>query len=384
MHASLEKFNFAIFPYTAKDNFEVDPRRASMRRVVNAAGKMTYLGASTLSTGVIAAMAEAARHPVEVEALTDEVGDAIATAVGADAARPTASAAAGIVIAVAACLTGADPARVDLLPEIAGGRDEVVLQAGHLVDFGARIEQLARIAGARPRVVGAVNRTHRHQLDIALGERAAAVLHVVSHHAADAGSLPLETVVEAAHGYGISVIVDAAAEDDPARCLRTGVDLAVFSGHKAFGAPTSGFICGRSDLVHACAVQERGIGRAMKVGKETLAGLGQAMREWGERDPARERARLEARVVALRTALAGLEPRARLGIRHDATRGIPRLAVEVSDRALLERMVAALRDAAPAVFTRDHGLPLGVVEFDPRELDDDDIPLIRDRLTRVP
>lgn len=347
-----------------------------MRRVVNAAGKMTYLGASTLSEGVIAAMAEAGRRPVEVEALAEEVGRSIAAAVGAEAARPAASAAAGIVTAVAACLTGADLAAADRLPEVTGGRDEVVLQAGHLVDFGARIEQMVRLAGARVRIAGAVNRTHRHQLAGAVGDRTAAILHVVSHHAAP--SLPLDAVLEIARDGGVPVIVDAAAEDAPARYR--GADLAVFSGHKAFGAPTSGFVCGRGELIGACVLQEQGIGRAMKVGKETLAGLRQAVREWAERDPASDGERLEARVAALRSALAELEPRVRVGVRHDATRGIPRLAVQVADPALLRRMVAALRNGDPVVYTRDHDLARGVIEFDPRELRDGDIDVIRARL----
>ena len=46
------------------------------------------------------------------------------------------------------------------------------------------------------------------------------------------------------------------------------------------GAPTSGLICGRKDLVRACYLQNWGIGRAMKVGKEGIAGLMVAMESW--------------------------------------------------------------------------------------------------------
>ncbi len=41
--------------------------------------------------------------------------------------------------------------------------------------------------------------------------------------------------------------------------------LVITSGHKMMGAPTSGMICGRKELIRACYLQNWGIGRAMKV-----------------------------------------------------------------------------------------------------------------------
>ena len=351
-----------------------------MERVVNAAGKMTYLGASRLSDGVISAMGEAGRHAVDMAAFMDEVGEEIARVTGAEAGRPTASAAAGIVTAVAASITGADASLADRVPAPTGRPDEVVLQAGHAVDFGAPIEQLVCLAGATPRLAGSVNRVHEHQLAGALGERTAAILFVVSHHTSQEGMLPIETVVRLARERAVPVIVDAAAEDDPRRWLATGADVCVFSGHKAFGAPTSGFVCGRRALIEACRVQEAGIGRAMKVGRETLAGLLHALREWSARDVQAERARLEARVEELSAALAGLSLPVRMRTVRDRTRGIPRLALEAATPDAAARVRDALHGGRPRVFTRAHGLASGVIELDPRELDEADIPLIRDRL----
>ena len=51
------------------------------------------------------------------------------------------------------------------------------------------------------------------------------------------------------------------------------------------GAPTSGMICGKLDLVRACYLQNYGIGRAMKVGKEGIVGCMVATETWYGRDP---------------------------------------------------------------------------------------------------
>jgi len=62
----------------------------------------------------------------------------------------------------------------------------------------------------------------------------------------------------------------------------------ISSGHKAMGAPTSGVLCGHKALIRACYLQNWGIGRAMKVGKEGIAGLIAAIVRWYGRDPADE------------------------------------------------------------------------------------------------
>lgn len=354
-----------------------------MRRVVNAAGKMTYLGASRLSAGVVHAMGEAGREALEVEAFADQVGSEIARLVGAEGARATASAAAGIAIAMAACRSGADEARASLVPQEMAGPARVLIQAGHMVDFGAPVEQVVRLAGARPEHVGSVNRVHPHQLRAALEQsECASVLFVISHHTAQGGMLPLAQVVELAHERSVPVVVDAAAEEDPRRWLGMGADLYVFSGHKAFSAPTSGFVCGTRELVEACRLQEKGLGRAMKVGKETLAGLHAALEEWSRSDPTARMEQLQAKVERLRRRLGDLGGEIAISVTHDRTRGIPRLSLRASPSTALA-IQRALRSGEPKIFTRDHGIEAGLLEFDPRELDEADCDLIASRIEEL-
>ena len=86
-------------------------------------------------------------------------------------------------------MTGADLARIERLPNAEGMRDEVAIQLGHLVGYGAPIDQAIRLAGARVVPVGQATEAQPYQLAGAIGPRTAAVLFVVSHHAVHYGQL---------------------------------------------------------------------------------------------------------------------------------------------------------------------------------------------------
>ena len=83
---------------------------------------------------------------------------------------------------------------------------------------------------------------------------------------------PLAEFAQIAHAAGVPVIVDAASEYDLTGMLAAGADLALYSSHKFLGGPTGGIVAGRRDLVRAAFLQNGGIGRGMKVGKEGIAG----------------------------------------------------------------------------------------------------------------
>ena len=67
-----------------------------------------------------------------------------------------------------------------------------------------------------------------------------------------------------------------------------GADIVIYSGHKFLGGPTTGIVAGRKDLVRAAFLQNRGIGRGMKVGKESIVGVMAALEAWERRDHAGE------------------------------------------------------------------------------------------------
>jgi L-seryl-tRNA(Ser) seleniumtransferase/D-glucosaminate-6-phosphate ammonia-lyase len=340
----------------------------SLRRVVNAAGKLTMLGASTQSATVAAAMTEAAQHFVDMAELFDAADRLIAQATGAEAGSITSCAAAGITIATAACLTRGDLARTEALPLLPGPPDEVIVQGGHKVHFGAALVQVLALAGARVVEIGTVNRTLPHQLRQAISPRTAAVVFVVSHHTHQTGAIPLNEVVQVAHERNVPVIVDAAAELDLRKYIAAGADLVIYSGHKSLNAPTSGLIAGRRDLIAACRQQNSGIGRTMKIGKENIIGCLAALTEYLA---ATEQPSDADRAVALRAQLADL-PGLHVELASDATRPSivrVRLLIDASQAKRSAReLVACLEAHDPSIRTRNHAVEQGSIEIDFRTL----------------
>ena len=330
--------------------------------MVNAAGKMTALGGTAQSDAVAQAQAAAAQTHVDLAALRRAAGARIAAATGAEAACVTSGAAAGIAISVAAVLTGNDLDRVRRLPT-AEGPNEILLQAGHDVDFGAEVTQMIRLGGGKPVVYGSAERVTETDLRGVLSDRAAALLFVKSHHCIQERRLPLNALL----GRGVPVLLDAAAESDLKGLVAAGADLVAYSGGKALGGPTSGFIAGRAALIEACELQERGIARAMKVGKEQIAGLLTALDRFDGQP---------TRPDVLHNLHDGLAAFADVEILPDrAGRPIQRVALRLAARQL-HGLVAFLRDGVPSIRTRNHQLDQGYVLFDPREMKAEQVPLV--------
>jgi uncharacterized pyridoxal phosphate-dependent enzyme len=357
-----------------------------VRRVINAGGRLTALGGTTLAPDVAAAMAAAGQQYVRLSDLFDRAGVLIAEYSGAEAACVTTGAAAGIALMSAACIAGTDPARVERLPDVEGDRREVLVQIGHMVSFGAPIAQMIRLGGGRPVAVGWANGVSRTHLESAITERAAAFLYVQSHHTVHKGMLSLSECLEVCRARGVPFLVDAAAEEDIRYYIGLGVDAVTYSGGKAFGGPTSGFIAGRRDLIAACRAQERGIGRPMKVGKETVVGLLTALRRYVGRDDADVAAELERQrrlVDLIRDDLAGL-PGLRVDTAADeAGRAIVRASIAVDESRLgatAGQLVEHLATGDPAVYVRGHLASLGTVTIDPRPIDENDARIIVEQI----
>ena len=349
----------------------------NLARVINASGRMTALGVNTLSEEVLAAMAVAGGSYLEIDQMKRTVGQQIAALIGAEDAMVTTGAAAGVALMVAASITGTELTRIQALPDALGRPNDIVIQAGHQVNFGADVIQLIRMAGGRPRPIGAVNSVSEAHLTEALGPQVAALLYVQSHHTVHKGLLSLAQCVELCHGHGVPVLIDAAAEEDLTHFVSSGAALVTFSGGKAIGGPTSGIVAGRQDLVEACRAQDAGIGRPMEIGKEALAGLYTALHAYMQRDQAADQRRCAALVDEL---LAGFAPFAKTErLADEAGRGIERAAVVLAP-AQAKALIAFLRTGRPPIHPRTHLANLGIVAFDPRPLVDGDVAIIIERV----
>jgi L-seryl-tRNA(Ser) seleniumtransferase len=316
--------------------------------VINAAMTSTALGGSLMPPPVVEAMASAAGSFVDMAHLQRAVGERLARLTRNEAGFVTSGAAAGIALAVTACLTrgGAEPAAFP------PGSGEVVVFRGQRTGYQYAARQtgarLVEVAGTAEAFVAGVN------------DRTACVLWFAGpSYARDA--LPIAEVVAIAQALGVPVLVDAAAQIPPVASLwhytaELGADAVIVSGGKGLRGPqASGLVLGRSWIVEGCrahACPHPAIGRPMKVGKEEILGLLAAV-EWtlGQDEPA-TLASYESSVRRWVDGLAGLP-----GVQ--VWRGYPSEAGQPHSRALIrlapesgwipDRLVAALWQGRPRI-----------------------------------
>lgn len=324
-----------------------------VRPVINAAATLTRLGGSIMAPPVLDAMRSAAGCFVDLVELQRRVGARIAELTSNEACYVSSGAAAGMAIAIAACITERDAGLIKRLPE--GVDAEVIV-------FGSQrngYDQAARSTGARLVEVG----SGRSELEAAISGWTACVLYFAGAHFA-AGALHLPEVVEVAHQRGVRVLVDAAAQIPPLASLWTftnemGADAAIFSGGKGLRGPqSSGLVLGRAELIEACIPNgppNHSLGRPMKVGKEELLGILAAV-EWSL-------AQNEAEVLAgyesmVQRWLEGLGKVA--GVRVE--RGFPSEAGQPHSRAIVHlppgskaKVMNALWDGDPRIAVGECG-----------------------------
>ena len=258
--------------------------RIGLRPVINVSGTMTSLGASIVVPEAVQAMAAILPQFVEINDLQRKASAIIARLTGGEAGFVTASCSSGISLAVAGAITGNNLLAIEKLPDVAPEKNEVLVQMGHVVSYGAPVDQAIRLGGGKVVLIGQATSTHRFHMENAITEKTAAAVYVVSHHVVDYGLLHLSEFVEIAHAKGVPVIVDAASEYDLKRFLATGADVVLYSGHKFLGGPTSGIVAGKKELVRHAFLQNMGVGRGMKVGKESIYGVMAALEAWEKRD----------------------------------------------------------------------------------------------------
>lgn len=262
-------------------------RELGVRPVIHGGGTKTTMGGSRMRREVLDAMHSAGSTFVPVEELNRKIGAFIAKVTGAEAGMVTSGAASGVVLSIAACMTGTDPVKVKQLPDPAGMKNELVI---HKIHRG-KYSHMYTFTGARFVEIGDINETHAYDLEAAIGPNTAAVTYLLGP-GIPLNGLTLAETVEISHRRGVPVIVDAAAMLPPKgnlrRYIEEGADLVVFSGGKLIQGPQStGLLFGRKELVEAAlanASPHHSIGRPHKVSKENMVGLYVALKLFLEQD----------------------------------------------------------------------------------------------------
>lgn len=380
-----------------------------VRPIVNAAGPVTRLSGARMDAEVIDAMREAAQVCVDIAQMQATAGQLIADITGAEGGYVTSGAAAGLMLATAACITELDPGRMNRLPDTSGMKNEVIIPRSHrnFYDHAVRSVGVTLVeVGIPDRFSGAgVRDTEAWEIADAITNQTAAIVYVAQSFAQP----PLPQVIAVAQGRGIPVIVDAAGQLPPAANLKRficeGADAVCFSGGKAIGGPQgTGILCGRYELITATALQhldmdvhfdlwmpprsliykdilpgapQHGIGRPCKVGKEQIAGLMVALKKFvAESDETRHGRWLQC-LENLADALRDLP---NCDIRIDPHRAIPVLHLTLAQAEMGLDLARQLMEGDPSIHVGTSRIYDGVLIFNPVCLSDDMIQPIAERL----
>jgi D-glucosaminate-6-phosphate ammonia-lyase len=386
--------------------------KLGVQTIVNAAGPVTRLSGAVMDGDVVAAMQEAGQFSVDMTELQMVAGQLIAELTGAESGYVTSGAAAGLLLATAACVTGLEPGKMNRLPDTIGMKNEVIIPRSHrnFYDHAVRAVGVKLIeVGIPDRFSGAgVRDTEAWEIADAITEQTAAIVYVAQGHARP--SLPEVTAV--AQKYGVPVVVDAAGQLPPAihlkRFVAEGADVVCFSGGKAVGGPQgSGILCGRKDLISAVALQhldldvhfdlwnpppalidkhampgapQHGIGRPCKVGKEQIVGLMVALKKFvAEGDDVRHK-RWAQMMIDLAEAVGELK-KARVEMHLE--RVVPMLQIHLADVNAGVEVVKQLMAGTPSVHVNTAGVYEGVLGFNPICLSPNQVGQIANRLREL-
>lgn len=255
--------------------------------VIHAAGTKTTHGGTQSRPEVFKAMELASQSFVSIQELNRKVGEYIAKITGAEAGMVTSGAASGVVLSMAACMTGIDMCKIRQLPNASGMRNELIIQKIHVGSYS----HMYTFTGARLIEVGNINDCLPEELEAAITEKTAAINYLLGPRISRTG-LSLKEVADIAHRHNIPVIVDAAAKLPPKSNLRRyideGADLVTISGGKMIHGPQgTGLLFGRKDLIDAAFTNtspNHSIGRPHKVSREEIVGLYVALKLFMEND----------------------------------------------------------------------------------------------------
>jgi len=385
----------------------------SLQPVINATGVVihTNLGRSILSERALRRVVEVSRSYSNLEYDLAEgergkrhvhVESTLKRLTGTEAATAVNNNAAAVLL----CLN-----------TIARGK-EVIVSRGELVEIGGsfRVPEVMERSGAVLREVGATNKTHLKDYEKAINENTGLLLKVHTSNYKIVGftkEVSPEELVGLGKKHNIPVMWDLGsgsfidlraygAGDEPTvqQAVDAGVDVLTFSGDKLLGGPQAGMILGRKKYLDP--IRSNPLTRALRLDKMTLAALdatlGQyldmdkAVREiptlWMLTQPLSEIER-KARILASGlgdSALAGLtvvvqDDQSQSGGGALPTGNFPTKTVCIRhDQHSANQIESGLRLGKPHIISR---IKEGMVVFDPRTLNDEEIGKIVEAVGKV-
>ncbi len=360
-------------------------QKYGLTRVINTRGPATVLGASTVPDEIRDDVDQILCNSVEMWELQRCASRWISELTGAPAGCVTGCTSAGIAVCCAAALTGLNPAKIKYLPLIKNGPRKIIIQKGQVTGAGdAPVYQVVKMTGAEYEEIGEALDCATFHLEDALDENTAAGLFVMEDTFAP-NLLSIEQFVRICHNKGVPVIVDAAYLTDFKLLWNLKVDLAIYSGQKWLSGTTAGIIAGREDMVTSCYMQEMGIGRPMKCGKEGVMGSIAAIKRWLSLDwdaIHQKQMGLANLMIKQLVALPGLS------LRIERSRYSPAVRVRMTVDSKLcpldaYQINASLGRGKPVIKTDDYYVNHGDIIYDLSYVNEDDVCAIAEAVKKI-
>ena len=279
-------------------------RELGVEPIINAAGHYTMFTGSLMHPEAVRALACLSAVYVRLDELHEAVGARIGSLLGCEAAIVTSGAAAALAFGTAACITGTDSEKIRRFPDLAGMKNEVIIQKAHRFPY----DHSVRACGVR-----LVEVETAEELEAAIHPRTALLLFL--NKAERLGRIRRSEFVALGKRHEVPTFNDAAADVPPAGNLteytRMGFDLVTFSGGKGLRGPQSaGLLLGRKDLIRAARMNTSPnsdtFGRGFKVNKEEMVAMLVALEQYLKRDHDADWRDWQRNIGIIASALKGL------------------------------------------------------------------------------
>jgi uncharacterized pyridoxal phosphate-dependent enzyme len=325
-------------------------KELGVRPVINAAGALTALTGSLMLPEAAAAWDSVSRKFVRLDELHNAVGQKIADLVHSEAAMVSSGAAGALVVGTAACITGADPEKIQRIPDLTGMKDQVIIQKSHRYPH----DHAVRVCGVTLVEVESVE-----DLKKSVNSRTAMMLFLNEASSHPESKISAEEFASLGKQFKIPTFNDAAADLPPVENLwkytKMGFDLVTFSGGKYLRGPQSaGLLLGRKDLIEAARLNtcpnSDSIGRGLKVNKEELIAMLVAVESYRTRDHDADLREGERRVKLIADALRAIPGiKTKVEVPPIAFR-VPHLHIDWNQSKIsVDEVVKKLRDGDPPI-----------------------------------
>lgn len=274
-------------------------RQKSLRPLINATGTIlhTNLGRAKLSADACRSVTEVAASYSTLEynlqegtrgSRHDHIEKLLKKITGAEAAMAVNNNASAVFLCLSALTAD----------------KEVIVSRGELVEIGGsfRVPDIMKQSGAHLVEVGTTNKTRIDDYRKAINDgRTGALLKVHASNFKIMGftsEASLEELVELGRETGLPVIYDQGSglmvnlqqygvdEPNVPDCLKTGIDIILFSGDKLLGGPQAGIIAGKKEYIDR--MKKHPLARVLRLDKMTLAALEATFGEYLDTERAKQ------------------------------------------------------------------------------------------------